>query len=478
LQHRGESATLADMRRLAPLRDCFNLLPSRRLCRQSKFKSSAAAAAHDPQDGVVVMISLDGLGGFYLDDPKAQMPTLRALAAEGVVAKMKASNPTVTWPNHTTLVTGVHPARHGVVGNNYLDRATSKPVTLIADPLSTRTRSSRSPRSYDVAHAAGLKTAGILWPASRNAKTLDWTIPDVHEVALYEKYSTPSLLAEMKSAGIPSPLEPVRDVDLSVTKDEVDTRIFNHILQTHRPQLALLHLANVDHMQHLKGPRTPDAVRRHRQDRFAGARCLGGDEARFSRQGNAGHRLRSRLLRHPARDLPQRHPAQGRAGRRQGPAHRRRGRALVPQGGSAMLYISAGANRNDTVARVQEAFTGIKGVRKVVTPDALKEYGLPDPKRDPRGPDMLLLADEGYIFGDTAAGELPFAEKPERLGSHGHDATIPDLRATFIAWGSGIRHTHLKGDIENIDVTPTLAKLLKLDMPNLDGKPITAALKD
>jgi len=141
-----------------------------------------------------------------------------------------------------------------------------------------------------------------------------------------------------------------------------------------------------------------------------------------------------------------------------------------------MLYIADKANRDQTIARVTKAFAGVKGIRKVVPPDALHDYGLPDPKLDPHGPDMLLFADEGYIFGDTAAGELPFVEKPERAGSHGHDATIPNLRAAFIAWGAGIRHTTLPNDIDNTDVTPTLAKLLNLDMPNLDGKPVTAAL--
>ena len=51
--------------------------------------------------------------------------------ADGVVC----SFPTVTWPNHTTLVTGVSPAKHGVIGNSYLDRKTAAPVALLPDPL-------------------------------------------------------------------------------------------------------------------------------------------------------------------------------------------------------------------------------------------------------------------------------------------------------------------------------------------------------
>lgn len=54
-------------------------------------------------DHVVVMISVDSLAHYYFDDPKAEMPTIRQLAAEGARAeKMKCSMPTVTWPNHTT----------------------------------------------------------------------------------------------------------------------------------------------------------------------------------------------------------------------------------------------------------------------------------------------------------------------------------------------------------------------------------------
>src|ERR1041385_2182800 len=87
-------------------------------------------------DRIVVMISVDGLAADYRDDPKAEMPTIRALAKEGARARsMRAVTPTVTWPNHTTLVTGVMPARHGVVGNNYFDRASGKKGTLISDPI-------------------------------------------------------------------------------------------------------------------------------------------------------------------------------------------------------------------------------------------------------------------------------------------------------------------------------------------------------
>ncbi len=67
-------------------------------------------------DRHVVVITIDGLPAYYLDDPAASLPVIRGLAADGVAAEgMRVSNPSVTWPNHTTLMTGVHPERHGVL---------------------------------------------------------------------------------------------------------------------------------------------------------------------------------------------------------------------------------------------------------------------------------------------------------------------------------------------------------------------------
>jgi predicted AlkP superfamily pyrophosphatase or phosphodiesterase len=89
----------------------------------------------------------------------------------------------------------------------------------------------------------------------------------------------------------------------------------------------------------------------------------------------------------------------------------------------------------------------------------------------------MLFADEGCTFGDTAAGALTFLEKPERKGTHGHDPALPDLHATFIAWGVGIQSGAQLGEIQNTEVAPTIAAILGIAMPDTDGKPLAAALK-
>ena len=61
--------------------------------------------AHANTNHHVILITIDGGAAFYLQDPQAPLPTLRKLAAQGVMAEgMRVANPSITWPNHTTLV--------------------------------------------------------------------------------------------------------------------------------------------------------------------------------------------------------------------------------------------------------------------------------------------------------------------------------------------------------------------------------------
>src|SRR5579872_3388170 len=80
-----------------------------------------AAPAIAADDRHVIVITLDGFPAYTLRDRRAPIPTLRKLAAEGVAAEgMRVSNPSVTWPNHTTIATGVPPAMHHVLFNGLL----------------------------------------------------------------------------------------------------------------------------------------------------------------------------------------------------------------------------------------------------------------------------------------------------------------------------------------------------------------------
>jgi predicted AlkP superfamily pyrophosphatase or phosphodiesterase len=441
-------------------------------------ENSKAAPAAD-EGRIVVMISLDGLAGYYIDDPQAEMTTLNELAAAGARSSgMRVVAPSVTWPNHTTLVTGDWPARHGVVGNNYYDRATGKRVVLISDPTYDKDQIVKVPTIYDLAFQNGLKTAALQWPASRNAKTLMWTWPDMKAGALRDTYTTPALKAECIKAGlwIDGSVDDPLEAEKKPFPDENTTKIFNMILHEHRPNLALLHLARVDHDEHQYGPKSPEAYiavkaadEEVRQVWEELKRDFPG-KATLIVVSDHGFSLTHRMV------LP------NVILRRAGLLDVRGIRVVkgevdvVPQGGAAMIYILDEAKHDEIIATIRKAFAGVEGVEKVVGVNEFPKYGIANPKDDPHAPDLMLFASEGYAFGDTAAGALTFNEKPEKKGTHGHDPDLPDLHATFVAWGDGIKPGVKLGEIQNTTVAPTVAKLLGIAMPNVDGKPLDEIL--
>lgn len=430
--------------------------------------------AAEPAGGrVVVMVSVDGLAGFYMDDPKAEMPVIRGLAREGAWAEggMRVSTPSVTWPNHATLMTGVSPARHGVVGNNYLERGTWRRVMLIADPELDKDQVLRVPAVFDAAKAAGLTTLAVRWPVTRNARALDWTVPDVGSAAAMEPLTTPAVLEAAKAAGVwYEGGEGWRE-----TRDDRSVAIFTRVLVKHRPAVGLLHLDRVDHVQHLHGPRSAEAYAAIREaDRQVGVvwetvkKEFPGRAALIVVSDHGFSAIERVML--PNVILREAGLVDVKGLRVVGGAVR-----VLVQGGSAFVYVVDGAKREEVIGRVRKAFDGVEGVGRVIAgAEEFREYGVADPKDEPRAPDAIVLAKEGYTFGDTAGGALAFQDKPERKGSHGHDPNIPNLHGTFVVCGAGVKGGVRLGTVSNTDVAPTMAKLAGFEMKGTDGRPLVA----
>lgn len=109
----------------------------------------------------VVVISLDGFPAYGLKDPVLPVPTLRRLMAEGAYAdSMKPINPTVTWPNHTAMVTGVNAIQHQVLFNGLLSGADPHQPPKIG-PWRPKEQMVHSPTAYNLAFQAGMITAQV-----------------------------------------------------------------------------------------------------------------------------------------------------------------------------------------------------------------------------------------------------------------------------------------------------------------------------
>jgi len=215
-------------------------------------------AQQDPP--VLVMISIDGLRPDYITQAEAhgvKAPNLLRFLTEGTYADgVRGVIPTVTYPSHTTLVTGVWPAKHGILSNGVFD-----PLQKNQQGWYWYTEDIRVPTLWDAAAAAGRTTASVQWPVTVGAH-ITWNIPEfwrantADDAKLLRAVATPGLLEEAASAVAPYP----EGNDNSVERDAVRGRYVQWILEKKHPAFVTLHLAMLDHIEHETGPFSKESI--------------------------------------------------------------------------------------------------------------------------------------------------------------------------------------------------------------------------
>jgi predicted AlkP superfamily pyrophosphatase or phosphodiesterase len=420
----------------------------------------------------VVLISLDGFPSWALDDPYLAVPTLRRLAARGAVAKgMRPVNPTVTWPNHTTLISGVTPAKHGVFYNGLLVRNPGVPPRV--EPWLPRDQMVHAPTLYDVAHARGMTTAQVDWVAIQAAPTITWEFPE-------RPAADGKIAQELVKAGVltQSELETFSTRNI-VWRDRIWTEAAAHIIRTHRPNLMMFHLLGLDSVQHRYGPRTLAATATMalldaQVAQIVAAVDRAGLTARttFFVVSDHGFRLVKRQIR-----LNVALTQAGLLTVQDGKVSSSQVYA-VPEGGSAIVYLTAPDPTGDLVGRAKKAIAGVEGVDAVVEPADYARFGLPQPTASDQMGVLFVTPKDGYSFTAPANGEVVVDAVEGGLGAHGYPASDPELSALFIASGARIRPGATLDVIDNVDVAPTMAAVLGLELENVDGNVLKAILLD
>ena len=434
-----------------------------------------ARATEPHSDQCVILISVDGLANFYLDDPKAHMPALHEQIRQGARANgTVCSFPTVTWPNHTTLVTGATPGRHGVIGNSYLDRDSASSISLLPDPVFDKDQIVKVPTIYDQAHKAGLVTAGIIWPATRNARTLDWTVPDMFGNDSWEKYGTPIWMKELRAAGLPIDSYGgwVKEPTGGVQRDWLYARMAAHLFDNHPPNLLMIHLVEVDHVEHRYGPRSPEAYWSvsYADDRIrdiveASKRSPFGKRTTVIVASDHGFFPIEKDIRPNV--LLKKLNLISNEGKRA---------YCLSQGGGCMVYVLDDEHRAEIMDELKTKLAEIEGVQKVLGEKEYTALGLPTPEADRRAPDLWLSAESGYSFSNTDSGDDTVVARTSVGGTHGYLPDQPDMLGTLVMSGYGIKSGVELGKVSNLDVAPTIARLLGVELPTADGKPLEKAL--
>ena len=428
----------------------------------------------------VVVISIDGFAGFLLDDAKVPLPNIRRLAREGCIVEggMIASDPSVTWPNHTTLLTGMKPGRHGVLANGVLVRGgIGTPVKI--DSHRDQSDLVKVPTVADMAHSAGLRTAEVNWPCTRNSKSFDDQFPDVPNAL---DYTTPRLRKELIEKGFlqDEKHSSFRKASM-VGLDYVWTEAACHLIRKRKPHLTLVHLLNNDATHHRRGAQSQDGYTANAYADMCVSRIVEAiddagirDRTTIILVADHGFTLTPKAIR-PNVLLRKANLLKVVTGKlTQARVH------VIPEGGVGFVYCTHPATAPQDASDFRKMVMGKEGVTDVLLPDRYAEVGFPHPREYTQSPDAILVAKDGYAVSGAVTGETfvaNFEEARTSFGSHGFLAKLPKMKAMCILSGAGVRSGVKLPEVNNTVVAPTIAKLLGLQLPNAGGKPLLDALR-
>ncbi|HVF49534.1 MAG TPA: ectonucleotide pyrophosphatase/phosphodiesterase [Pyrinomonadaceae bacterium] len=429
-----------------------------------------------------LVISLDGFDARYLlrrDEYGLKIPTLRRLLAEGASASGVVSvYPSVTYPAHTTLVTGAAPRRHGIYGNEMLDSVAAPSPR----PWYWFARDIRTDTLWNAAARRRLSTGMVSWPVATGAG--DFNVPEIWKAGTNPGDDFRVTIGEIGAHARPRGLvEEIarRDAELyrRVTKDEGDdmrTRFAEYIIEEKRPHLMFVHLFDLDHFQHDFGPFTPEAFATLEKSDAYVARLLAAAERAGTLAETAVFIVSDHGFKPTAKRI---HPGVllERAGlvkvRREQDA-KGETRTVVGEW-RALPYASSGScaivlrdpRDREALAIVRNLLKAASVMDGGLFQNIFEAHELRTLGANPRA-SLMLEAGEGYSFGNNLTGELVTPSKDK--GNHGYLPTRADYRASFIASGAGVARRGDLGVVPMTDIAPTIARTLGLRLRTADGR--------
>lgn len=381
------------------------------LCSLASPHVHATEANAEPRAPVTILISIDGFRADYLD--RGITPNLSKLAAEGARGALRPSFPTKTFPNHYAIVTGKRPDTNGIVGNNMIDpRRPAERFSLgnakqALDPFWW----DEAEPAWVTAQKAGVRTATMFWPGSEVA---------IHDVrpADWQRY------------------------DENVSNVQRVNAVLDWLRRPRaiRPAFVTLYFDAVDTAGHHFGPDSAELnaavteVDARIGDLLSGLKDLDQPVRLLVVADHGMHAISDARIVDLADliDLPS--------------------IIAVETGPYAAIEPAAGTDDRvyDALLKPHDHMTCR---RREDLPERL-HYG-----HNPRVAAIICIAENGWTI---VAGKPAY---PVMGGAHGYDNDDPDMRALFIAYGSGLRGD--VGLVDNIEVYPLLMRLIGVKpLPN------------
>jgi predicted AlkP superfamily pyrophosphatase or phosphodiesterase len=384
----------------------------------------AGCAAQAPQKksaySPLILISLDGYRADYID--RGLSPTLAGLARDGVHAQaLRSAFPTLTFPNHYTIVTGLYPDHHGIVNNRMVDPVSGKRF-VYSDPKTIADPSwwGSEPLWVSV-ERQGMHAATMFWPGSDVA--IDNVRPE-HWLQ-FDARMSPDARVDQALAWFDLP-------------------------PAERPDFVTLYFEQIDHSAHNSGPDSSQVDDALREVDAALGRLIGGLKRRgifeaanlvvVSDHGGTASGAGKVVVLDDIVNVDD--------------------IDLVNSG--VLAGFAAKAGREETVERaVLKPHEHMRCWRKTEVPARL-HYGT-----NSRIPPLLCLADDGWLIFTRE-----FMNRPNRhisVGEHGYDNDDPNMRALFVAHGPAFRRGLVVPEFDNVDIYPLLAHVLHIKPQPNDG---------
>jgi predicted AlkP superfamily pyrophosphatase or phosphodiesterase len=391
--------------------------------------AQAEAAARTATAKPVLLISVDGLAPATLFEGEKTgpaIPVMRRFLKEGAFAQRVINvNPTVTSPNHTTLITGVSPREHGIYNNRPFVAAARLPGGFrhYADI--------KVPTLWGAAKAAGYRTGSIFWPVTDGAQDIDFNL-----------------------------LEGSSTDDHQITRDAIS------LIEREKPELLTVHFVTYDSQQHQHGPGTAqgyaaleridsaigEIIAAQRKAYPDGVIAIVSDHGFYTVTHQVN--LNTAFVDAGLVTLD--------GGAEPAVASWRAFAWYV--GGMAMVVLKDPQDeelRQEVHSFLQRlAANPEAGIERIYTADELEGRGLSPQAR------FVIALKAGYRMGNAMTGPL---STPFKGGAHGAFSTgtiRPEMHSAFLIAGPGIAAGRNLGTIDMRQIAPTLANALGIPFPS------------
>ena len=414
----------------------------------------------------LLVLSFDALGGEDFEYMKGTPEFKEFFEQAAICTNVSSIYPSVTYPCHTSIVTGKYPKNHGVLANTLF-----QPKRVNAPDWYWQRKYIKSDTIFDAAIRSGMTVGAFLWPVTARSK-IHYLLPEIvpnriwdNQVMAALRNGSPSFLLGIFKRyhhllnGIHQP-----HLDNFVTESVI------HTLKAKSPDMMLIHFTDLDTARHNSGIMSKEAYKAIDRlgDRFARIMTTLKEENLFDSTTVVILGDHFQLDYHTKVPLNNRLADAGWLSFSGDKVMDWKALAKS-NAGSAYIYVKDGSVDNVGLRTFLDELKERPeyGIDRILTGDEAALEGA-DPECA-----FMLEAKKGYVFTDFLGG----GRKGKRA-DHGYHPTWKDGYATFYAMaGAGVKKGARVGEMSLVDIAPTWARLLGLELGEVDGDVISGMLE-